>query len=337
MTQSPITPPKTSPSPIPTISVPLTKEDTGWVSTLLVLLITVIPLIRLAVPFVDWLSRYGSVVFSQPFLTIPGLILGLLKEKRYPWGVVYDSRNKEPLDPVLITLEGNGTEVQAISDIYGRYQFLVEPGAYQMNFSKSNYKFPSQVALGKEKDGPFEDLYFGGELNYEESGKVMNAVPMDPTGSDWNQEEKRQLRLYLQSKHLIKYSNALFFIGLPWSIVATALSPSLLNTFIMALYVTVAVLFGYKRLNRPWGVVQDSEGKAVEGAVVRLINMKFPTLFRSPLITKKDGHYSFLVEEGEYQVVVELHEGEEVREVYRSKPLKITSAADHIGFDIRLG
>jgi hypothetical protein len=53
-----------------------------------------------------------------------------LKKKAPPWGVVYDSVTKRPLDPAYVVLKNlQGKQIaSAITDLDGRYGFLVEPG-----------------------------------------------------------------------------------------------------------------------------------------------------------------------------------------------------------------
>ena len=87
-------------------------------------------------------------------VNILGLLFGLFRRKKNPWGIVYDSQTKQPLDPVILTLtDPSGKIYQTISDIYGRYEFIVDPGEYTLSAIKTNYTFPSKILMGKKEDG----------------------------------------------------------------------------------------------------------------------------------------------------------------------------------------
>ena len=87
-------------------------------------------------------------------VNILGLLFGLFRKKKNPWGVVYDAQTKQPLDPVILTLtDASGKIYQSISDIYGRYEFIVDPGEYTLSAVKTNYIFPSKLLTGKKGCG----------------------------------------------------------------------------------------------------------------------------------------------------------------------------------------
>ena len=69
-----------------------------------------------------------------------------LKKRNPPWGTVYDSETKQPLDPVYVVLsDTSGNEIaSAITDLDGRYGFAVPAGTYVLSVRKTNYDFPSK-------------------------------------------------------------------------------------------------------------------------------------------------------------------------------------------------
>jgi len=119
-----------------------------------------------------------------------GLLTSLgVRRRRKPWGTVYDSVTKQPLDPVYVVLQDlEGNEIQTcITDLDGRYGFLVGPGKYKIVAHKTNYKFPSEKLRGKTSDEVYSDLYFGEEIEIKEYGEVLiKNIPMDPINFDWN-------------------------------------------------------------------------------------------------------------------------------------------------------
>jgi hypothetical protein len=107
-----------------------------------------------------------------------GLFVGAISGKRKvkKWGTVYDSITKRPLDPVyvsLIDIESNKEVEGVITDIDGRYGFLVLPGRYRIEVKKTNYSFPSNIMKGKEFDEVYKDLYFGEIIEINNEGQII--------------------------------------------------------------------------------------------------------------------------------------------------------------------
>ncbi|MEZ4103140.1 MAG: carboxypeptidase-like regulatory domain-containing protein [Candidatus Paceibacterota bacterium] len=118
--------------------------------------------------------------------------LGFRRRKR-PWGTVYDSVTKQPLDPVYVILtDMRGKEVATtITDLDGRFGFLVAPGRYHIFVKKDNYTFPSTKLSGKESDALYGDLYQGEEIEIVgEEDLVVKNIPMDSLSFNWNEFEK---------------------------------------------------------------------------------------------------------------------------------------------------
>jgi hypothetical protein len=96
----------------------------------------------------------GIIVSTIGLLsTIPGFAVRLgnfliaipLYRRRRPWGIVYDSETKEPLDPVYVTVYDDATNKivdTKITDIHGRYGFLLSPGTYRMVAQKNSLSIP---------------------------------------------------------------------------------------------------------------------------------------------------------------------------------------------------
>lgn len=98
-------------------------------------------------------------------------IFNFAKKKEKPWGVVYDSRTKLPIDPALVTIavheNGVGEFKQTrTTDIEGRFSFLVTPGKYVLTAEKTHYRFPSRVVKGQE-DGEYKNVYRGEVIEVE--------------------------------------------------------------------------------------------------------------------------------------------------------------------------
>jgi len=106
----------------------------------------------------------ASEIFLIP-VKLWGLVLvGLgIRKKTRPWGTVYDSVTKQPIDPAFVTARDQSGKVVAepITDIDGRYGFLLPDGTYYISAKKTNYEFPSKKMVGKSSDELYANLYFG--------------------------------------------------------------------------------------------------------------------------------------------------------------------------------
>jgi len=99
------------------------------------------------------LLAYIYFLLTQPFLLIS-------RKKRKPWGVVYDSITKKPLDLAIVRLydkKSNRLISTQVTDSKGRYNFIVDPGKYYLHVSKPDYKFPSKIMRGKANDQKYTD------------------------------------------------------------------------------------------------------------------------------------------------------------------------------------
>src|SRR5690606_15029470 len=102
-----------------------------------------------------------------PWWQIPTLLAALFWSiKRRPWGIVFDSKTLRPLSSAIIRLSNeSGKSWIAMSDNYGRYQFLVEPGQYHLAVEKVSYLFPATSLENKSSHNFYENLYYGEPIN----------------------------------------------------------------------------------------------------------------------------------------------------------------------------
>ncbi len=148
---------------------------------------------------------------------IIGALFGFfgIRRKNKPWGTVYDSVTKRPIDPAYVrVLEANtNKEVNvAITDIDGRYGFLLSPGKYLIKTGKTNYVFPSTKLMGRNHDELYANLYFGEVINVTEQEVVNKNIPLDPVSFDWNEFAKSKSKFFkVYSQKEIKKN---IFLGL---------------------------------------------------------------------------------------------------------------------------
>ncbi len=248
--------------------------------------------------------RIGNILFAIPF-----------RRKRRPYGVVYDAETKQPLDPVYVTVYDaitNKVIDTKITDIHGRYGFLLPVGTYRMSAQKTHYQFPSQKNAHAQSDGVYDDLYFGDVFsitNENSNMAVTMNIPMDKLENDWNQEEKKRMGLFdwftRNSKLWSIISLILFAIGFAFSIFALTVYPNAWNIIVFILYVifTILQVVGIRPITT--GTVTDQFGAVLPYSVVRVWNAHLGTQI-AQRVTNDKGQYYLLVAKGEYYLTVDV-------------------------------
>jgi hypothetical protein len=262
-----------------------------------------------------------SPLFTLPFFElflIPLRLFGLLlialgiRKRGLSWGVAYDSVTKRPLDPAYITLKNTeGKEVySAITDLDGRFGFLVEPGIYQLQASKTNYSFPSKKLAGKSSDELYADLYFGENIIVKTSGEtIAKNIPLDPIKFDWNEYAKKShnLNIFYSKWDVIlrKAYDLIFAIGFIVAIISYILAPYPYNTVIIILYIIFLLLrvFGIKPKSYGY-ITEKATGIPLSFPIIRVMTADGDRLIASKSADRY-GKYYCLVPPGKYYVKIE--------------------------------
>ena len=258
--------------------------------------------------------------------------LGFAKRKK-PWGVVYDSVTKQPLDPAYVVLKSmEGLDVAtAITDLDGRYGFVVpEPGNYSLYVQKTNYMFPSQKLVGQDHDELYRDLYFGEHFSITSSGEfVAKNVPMDPEKFDWNEFAKKSQHLMkfysVREKWFSRISTFFFAIGFIVSSLAVLFSMTKGNIAIFLLYVALFFVRVFGLKSRPFGsIVSKETGKPIPFTIIRIsqVSTGVEIMHR---VTDAIGRYYCLLPNGDYLVKVEQKLADSTyKEIADKIPVKVT-------------
>ncbi|HSE56887.1 MAG TPA: carboxypeptidase regulatory-like domain-containing protein [Candidatus Paceibacterota bacterium] len=230
--------------------------------------------------------------------------------KRRNWGTVYDSVTKQPLDPAYVVVYDKfGREVVTqITDLDGRFGFLLPPGEYTVKANKTHYAFPSTVLAGKTSDGIYNDLYFGEPITIANKEQVViKNIPMDAQAFDWNEAEKRRRNLFYftRSNAFSKISIIVFSIGFAISFLALVLAPSVGHLVVFGVYVLIYLIktFFIPPVTSSF-VLEKSTRKPVPFALVRIYGANS----RSELmkkVTSLTGGFYCLIANGTYFLTVE--------------------------------
>ncbi len=254
-------------------------------------------------------------------------IFGLItwQKRRRPWGVVYDSVTKVPLDPAYVQLFTPAGTVQeeSITDLDGRYGFLVPEGTYTLMVNKTNYSFPSTYRPLLGQDVLYSNLYLGGE--FAVSDTVVRDIPLDPVGHDWNQEEKmrtKQTHFFRPfDLWIIVLLDLLFYLGL----VALALQFFFAQTVVTGLLLAGYVVLLWLRLvgGKPilYGVLAKND-MPLAFAIVRVLKSGYEVAHK---VADSYGRYAVLVAPGKYTVRIEERLGLDSYRMVYEHDISVTS------------
>jgi hypothetical protein len=275
---------------------------------------TVVVATAVAVPLTGAVAT-SAYAFSDMFFTLLRLWNGALaalgiKRKRRPWGTVYDSQTKQPLDPAYVALtDSTGKEVaSALTDIDGRYGFVVPAGQYTLSVRKTHYTFPSKK-LSSSSDELYSNLYYGTPITVATDGAViMHNIPLDRDGFDWNEYAKQtQGRLtFFRARDLLitRISSFFFIMGGILSLLSLLLVPTTLNIIVVCIYVLLALLRTLSRAGKAKGSLMTQEGTPLPFTILRFLSKETGQEVAHS-VADRSGLYYALVPNGSYTLVVE--------------------------------
>ena len=240
-----------------------------------------------------------------------GLLFGVGKKRGRPWGTVYDSVTKRPLDPayVIVSRESGEEVSDAITDLDGRYGFLVPSGFYKLKANKTNYSFPTKNLENKGSDEIYDNIYHGEIVNVKEGDVVVRNIPLDPIGFDWNEFEKNKqnlFRIYSDRERFWKKIFDIFYaIGLGSSIVATIFDPRTINIVFLGLYVVfILYSFSIRDKKRAVSVKYAKNSEPIPFAVIKIFFAELNNQVKT-VVADHMGRFYFLVGPGKYYFTID--------------------------------
>lgn len=246
-------------------------------------------------------------------LKLIGMLTGLFRRKRHePWGVVYDSVTKRPLDPAYVIAQTRDTTTskgEAITDLDGRYGFLLNPGEYIIVANKTHYKFPSDKLKGRARDEFYENLYFGDPFQVREGGAVTYNIPLDPVEFDWNEFAKQQDQVFqvYSKKTTVRlwFFNTIFYVGLLFSTLALVVTPSIINGIVVFVYGSIiSFQIFWRATHKVTRVLNKKTGFPIPFALIKVWLPGLNTVVKKT-VADQSGRFYFLVPPGNYYITVE--------------------------------
>lgn len=283
------------------------------------------------------LSKSPSLT-ARIFFPLIGL-LGI-DRKAKPWGIVYDALTKQPIDPAVVTISthenGVGEFTQTrITDIQGRFTFLIAPGHYILKAQKTNYVFPSKIVKG-QTDGKIQNVYHGEIIEVTNPDIINLNIPMDPMSFDWNQSIKPKNKNVILSFAKEKGRLILIITGIFTSALSYISSPLALNLAPLLIYPLSLTFIKTNIQRKMWGVVFRKKTKEpVPRVEVKAIN-KAVNLTLAHTTTDHLGRYFLLLSQGTYTLKVEApaNAGEPPITLAQIDNVIVTRKKQIINFDI---
>ncbi|KXK26370.1 MAG: hypothetical protein TR69_WS6001000372 [candidate division WS6 bacterium OLB20] len=218
------------------------------------------------------------------------------RKKEHPWGVVYDGADRKPIPFAAIRLrsESGAFIKEAISDLDGRYSLPAAPGIYRISAEQTGYQ-NSQESISLTQEN-------------EIVNKDIRLIPEEGTSS--------HNRLFRES--LSSLNRIVFYAGLSISIVATIVSPILVNFAILFVYATQIIVLNRVSPNKA-GSLKDSQGNPIQGAFIRLFSVSEGRQIDLKL-SDRHGRYLFNVQPGDYLLKVD-HPGYQLHKSDSNPPV----------------
>ncbi|MEK7621695.1 MAG: hypothetical protein AAB415_00790 [Patescibacteria group bacterium] len=252
-----------------------------------------------------------------------------LRRRPRPWGVVYDSVTKRPLDPAYVIVRKNDEDKgTAITDLDGRYAFFLPADTYHIIANKTHYQFPSQKLVGRTRDELYGNLYFGESLTTRSDEVVNRNIPLDPIAFDWNEFAKQAGGFFIlhsrREARRRRILNLLYTIGFSVGLYNFIFHPSSFSIIIFSLYLLTALGQYLKhRIGARAISVKRASGLPVPFAIIRAfmpeVNQEIKAVVADAL-----GRFFLLTPPGRYYITVEEKLPDETyQKIYQSPPLDL--------------
>lgn len=256
--------------------------------------------------------------------------LGIRKRNK-PWGVVYDSASKSPINLAYILLKNLEGKIvaSAITDASGRYAFLVDVGVYSMIVNKGNYIFPSHHVIDKTLDDTYPDTYWGDYFEIKEKGEVINRnIPLDRRVfgqiKSLDYEQSKILIFRKRDSFFTRIANILFYVGVLFSVIVLFIDTTNYNIGIFLLYLFLFLIRFIKfRKNKKGKVLYKKDSSPLAFGILHVLDEKDgKEILKNNL--DSEGGYICLLPNGMYKVMFEKRNPDGTyTEVYKSEIIKV--------------
>lgn len=240
---------------------------------------------------------------SQLLLGLAGVLRR--RKKILPYGYVYDSLTKEPINKAIVRIyRENKLITTTVTNVYGAFTANLEPGEYLLKVSANKYTYPSKLITGST-DAPLQNIYRGGKFLVEEESQLQYSIPLDPVVSLGVKSLKVYLISYLGS-FFLALQRIFVVVGLLIALFLYLRNPDKFNLIILLAYLpllSMHLFLSVGSAKHSFGVVRDKEGRLLKGVILALREMEFEKIV-AKRVTNERGRYKFLVPGGKYRLEV---------------------------------
>jgi hypothetical protein len=248
--------------------------------SMLVLLLSLIPIFNIL--------SIGALGFRAI-----GFIFG--KRNSNPWGLVIDAHSGKPIAFAICELYVEGAQyklTQTVSDLDGRYGFIVPAGNYRLEIKQSGYvHYKKDIRISAEQESIINDAHL---------------IPVNLV--DTHIKKGIDLNLIPRIKFLLNNaSKYLFAFGLVFSIFALVILQNTVNILIFVFYLLTFIAWIIMKIlnnKKRYGQVINSGNKLrIPFAQVKIFDPKTWKLIDSQ-ITNYNGLFDFYGKPGKYAILV---------------------------------
>lgn len=221
------------------------------------------------------------------------------------WGVVYDSRTKQPLSRAVVRLYSKGNELveSVVTDANGVFVLKPNAGTYTLIASLSKYTFPSSLQPQKT-DGRRKNLYYGEKITVAEDGKPLKiCIPLDPSDSAAKLSTTQRISSSAMGTLTSMNTVILALTGVLMPVIWLE-PPWIIHTLIYAGVNILLLILQFilkKKAQGRFGVVRDERRKPAEGVELGLYDINYDQLIDKK-VTDKKGRYQFVVPGKKYYI-----------------------------------
>jgi hypothetical protein len=225
---------------------------------------------------------------SYPQFWLYGIAWVFPRKKYRPWGIIFDNVSKSPIPFAVVRLYGvDGHLVkQSVTDLQGKYSFIIDPGTYQMSVEHQDYaRALKQISILRE------------------DSKIAENLGLMPLTSD------KPLSTRLKSsigKIFLKAYWIIGFIGMGFSFLAMVINFIPINIAIFVLYIVQLALMIMLRPKRDFGFVYSmGTGERIKGAFIQVQDVAQGRQVDVQMSDER-GRFGFNLDKGEYLLIVKV-------------------------------
>ncbi len=252
----------------------------------------------------SFISQLGGGL-SQLLSDMP-MILGAIfdrNRRKTGWGVVFTYTNgNRPIPYVEVSLKDSNTGKiidRTVTDLEGRYRFIVNEGNYEIIVQHKDYELP-EFTENLKSQYELTGKYLGGVIHFSKDRSIPYDIPMRRKSRNISyQKIGDKMKIWIKGLSYI-----LNFIGLILLIISLFIYPTQLAYVVFALNLLVLIILYFvdHLYSKDWGIVYlDNKKNPLDGVFVRLFDTKDKSIFNS-VLTDEKGRYGFIADDSDYLI-----------------------------------